>query len=352
MNVTSERSGVYTSYQVSNVSYSTLSRGVVGAVAQASTGSPATVYEISSAADAKRIFGSCNLTRLIQAALNNGAATVAAIPIFSSTTPSESMYATAFARLAKRADVQVIICDSSASGVHAAMKAAITDSDNTEPFKIGVVEISGSVSSTVSDAANLDCERMVMVAPNAAINSNLMMDIPILSAALAGAIVSEVDPARPLNGAELVGIDYLTMPLSEGEINSLVRGGVCPVEMSGGRVRVIRGVTTRTTDGNGANDPTWHELTTVRIVDNVVPEVRNTLRTMFQRAKNTAQTRDAIRTQVVVVLEKKIAAEIIDSYGNVSVTQDASDPTICNVSFEFAVAHGLNKIVLTANITV
>ena len=352
MNVTSERAGVYTSYQVSNVSYSTLSRGVVGAAARASTGSPATVYEISSAADAKRIFGSCNLTRLIQAALNNGAATVAAVPIFSSTTPSDSMYATAFARLAKREDVQVIICDSRTGSVHAAMKTAITDSDNTEPFKIGVVEISGSVSSTVSAAADLDCERMIMVAPNAAEDSSLMLDIPILSASLAGAIVSEADPARPINGAELVGIDYLTMPLSEGEINSLVRGGVCPVEMSGGKVRVIRGVTTRTTDGNGASDPTWHELTTVRIVDNVVPEVRNTLRAMFQRAKNTAQTRDAIRTQVVVVLEKKIAAEIIDSYGNVSVTRDASDPTICNVSFEFAVAHGLNKIVLTANITV
>ena len=55
---------------------------------------------------------------------------------------------------------------------------------------------------------------------------------------------------------------------------------------------------------------------------------------------------------MVVILEKKVAAEIIDSYGNISVTQDEEDPTTCNVTFDFAVVHGINKIILTADITV
>ena len=51
-------------------------------------------------------------------------------------------------------------------------------------------------------------------------------------------------------------------------------------------------------------------------------------------------------------LEKKAAAEIIDSYGEVKVAASAEDPTVCLVEFGFAVAHGLNQIYLTVHITV
>ena len=47
-----------------------------------------------------------------------------------------------------------------------------------------------------------------------------------------------------------------------------------------------------------------------------------------------------------------MAAEIIDSYGQVTAAASADDPTVCEVEFSFAVAHGLNQIYLTAHITV
>jgi iron complex transport system substrate-binding protein len=46
------------------------------------------------------------------------------------------------------------------------------------------------------------------------------------------------------------------------------------------------------------------------------------------------------------------AAEIIDSYSDVTVSADSEDPSVCLVEFSFAVAHGLNRIYLTAHITV
>ena len=55
---------------------------------------------------------------------------------------------------------------------------------------------------------------------------------------------------------------------------------------------------------------------------------------------------------MIVELEKKAAAEIIDSYGDVTVSASADDPTVCLVEFGFAVAHGLNQIYLTVHITV
>ena len=72
----------------------------------------------------------------------------------------------------------------------------------------------------------------------------------------------------------------------------------------------------------------------------------------FVRSKNTAQVRAAIRSQVMVELENKRAQEIIDSFGEVSVKASEDDPTVCLVEFSFAVAHGLNRIYLSAHITV
>ena len=64
------------------------------------------------------------------------------------------------------------------------------------------------------------------------------------------------------------------------------------------------------------------------------------------------QTRGAVRSQVIMELENRLRAQIIDSYGEVTVSAAEEDPTVCLVEFSFAVAHGLNQIVLTAHITI
>lgn len=65
---------------------------------------------------------------------------------------------------------------------------------------------------------------------------------------------------------------------------TLVTGGVTPLECVSGEVSIVRGITTRTTTG-GAADKTWRELTTVRIVDDVIPALRASLRARFVRAR-------------------------------------------------------------------
>ena len=110
-------------------------------------------------------------------------------------------------------------------------------------------------------------------------------------------------------------------------------------------------MTTRTKTG-GAADATWRELTTIRIVDDVIPAVRNALRSRFRRAKNTEQSRGAIRSQVVMELENKIRREIITGYSGVTAQADPENPTVCLVEFSFRVTHGLNQIWLSAHITV
>ena len=124
-----------------------------------------------------------------------------------------------------------------------------------------------------------------------------------------------------------------------------------PVERVGGSCWVIRGVTTRTKTGQ-ASDRTWRDLTTILVVDDVIPGVREALRARFPRAKNTAQTRGAVQSLVVEVLERKLAAEIITGYDAVEVTALADEPGICLVTFGFTVTHGMDQIWLSAEVMV
>ena len=171
------------------------------------------------------------------------------------------------------------------------------------------------------------------------------------AAAVAGAIAGERDPAVPLGGAELKGLADLSARYDDNEIDTLVRGGVTPLENLAGVVSVVRGVTSRTKTGE-TPDSTWRELSTILIVDEVIPGLRSSLRSKFHRAKNTEQSRGAVRAQVVVELENRVSREIIDAYENVAVSALEEDPTVCLVEFSFAVVHGMNQIWLTAHITV
>ena len=92
--------------------------------------------------------------------------------------------------------------------------------------------------------------------------------------------------------------------------------------------------------------------TTILVVDEVIPGIRNALRAKFNRSKNTVQNRGAIRSLVVMELEKRVSREIIDGYEDVTVSALDSDPTVCLVEFAFTVAHGLNQVWLSAHITV
>ena len=251
-------------------------------------------------------------------------------------------YEAAFAALEQEA-VDVIVCDSTSVDVQLKLRASVEKVSGAQRERIGVV--SGGASETaaklVERAGKLNSERMVLTAPG---------DVR-MAAAAAAVIAGESDPSVPVNGAVLAGFSGLSASYDDTQVDTLVTGGVTPLECVSGEVSIVRGITTRTTTG-GAADKTWRELTTVRIVDDVIPALRASLRARFVRSKNTAQVRAAIRSQVMVELENKRAQEIIDSFGEVSVKASEDDPTVCLVEFSFAVAHGLNRIYLSAHITV
>lgn len=346
---TNERPGVYSSIEVSGSLSGSKSGRVVGVAACAATGEKAVCTRVLSYAEAAGLFGSdCALSKLIRILFLNGAYAVEALPVAVNAAPTVKDYEAAFDVLMGKEGVGIMLCDSTLSEVHGAMRAAIAGASENSKYRIGIVEAGGTVSAAAEKARAINYERMTVVYPA---GDSGFSSIGETAAAVAGVIACGTDPALPLNGAELFGTENVLRCFSDAEITSLVTFGVTPVERVGEAVCVVRGITTRSMTG-GEEDGTWRELTTVLIIDDVVPAVRSALRAKFPRVKNTAQTRGAIRTQVIIELENKLRQEIIDSYSAVTAEPDGEDPSICVVSFSFAVAHGLNRINLTAHISV
>ena len=204
------------------------------------------------------------MTGLVRLLFLNGAAQVKAVAV-----AEESGYEGAFALLQGEEEIAVVACDSTALAVQQKLRASVEDASAARRERIAVV--SGAPEETVSEmverAEALNSERVVLVAPGGGDEV----------AAVAGAIAGERDPAVPLGGAVLRGVEALTRNFDDGELDALIRGGVTPLEAAGGQVSVVRGVTTRTKSGEVA-DATWRELTTIRIVDDVIPAVRSALR--------------------------------------------------------------------------
>ena len=344
-----ERPGVYSYYDASAVISGGGAGKVVGVAAKASKGATDKTVRLSSYAAGLAAFGEDGegdgMMALLGLLYQNGASSVIAVAVADSGAKAD--YEKAFALLGEEGTIGVVICDSGDVTVQQALRDSVTAASGARRERIAVVGSTGeTVEELVARAKKLNSERVVLVG-----GEDVTLGGVVTAAAVAGAIAAESDPAVPLNGAVLQGLAGLEENYSDTQIDLLVRGGVTPLESSAGIVSVVRGITSRTTTADAA-DSTWRELSTILIVDNVIPQVRNALRRKFNRAKNTTQTRSAIRSQVIVELENKRSAEIIDSFGDVTVSASAEDASVCEVAFSFAVAHGLNQIYLTAHITV
>lgn len=344
---THERPGVYSVYDSSGL---VRSSGVktVALIAMAESGDGAAAYPWYTYAQAVEKLGSGEMTELVRLLFLNGAAVVYGVPV-----TEESQYEDAVATVDTLEDVTLVVCDSEDVTVQQTLRDSIVTASAERRERIAVVP--GGAEETVAElcvhALALNSERVVLVAPGAVDSDGSAAGCARCAAAVAGAIAGESDPAVPLGGAELSGLSGLNVRYSDSEIDALVQGGVTAVESVGGTVSVVRGITTRTQSG-GVPDASWRELTTILIVDEVIPGIRSALRSRFQRAKNTAQGRNAIRSQVILELENRVTKEIITDYEDVSVTALEDDPTVCLVEFAFTVAHGLNQIWLSAHITI
>ena len=323
--------GVYTSYELSGVRYTGKKAGTAGFVWKG-TADDAQVQRFTGETQIGALYGTdSTVYKLAHLLFINGASCVKAVQV------SEN-YDTGFDLLMKEADVTVMLCDSDDTVVLKSLQDKILEGGENFKYRIGVVGSEAEVNILCEMAKYSNCERMV-----------LLPDI-YAAFALAGVILGTSDPSLPYNGAELLGVEnefYYT----DEELISLLGSGVTPVRTVGGVCEVVRCVTTKTVT-DGVYDSTWRDVNTILVTDYVIPQIRSVLKAMFTRAKNTERTRGAVRTQVVISLERMADMGIIEAYGNVTAVKSEADPSVCQVNFEFTPAGGMHSIVIAAGITV
>lgn len=343
-----ERPGVYSVYDASSL---VRGKGVKQAalIALAGSGDGKTAYPWYTYAQAvETLTEEGEMTELVRLLFLNGAAAVFGIPV-----SDAEQYAQALATAEELENIGMLVCDSTDLTVQQAVRDSVERSGEARRERIAV--LGGGSGETVEElcvrAQGLNSARVVLAAPGALDADGNAAGGVRCAAAVAGAIAGEGDPAVPLGGAVLSGLSGLENSYADSEIDALVRGGVTALESVNGEISVVRGITTKTKSGE-AEDTSWRELTTILIVDDVIPGIRKALRSRFQRTKNTAQSRNAIRSQVILELENRVNREIITGYKDVAVSAMEEDPTVCLVEFSFQVAHGLNQIWISAHVMI
>ena len=338
-----ERPGVYVEYDTTSRAAPGKSR--VAGIAAAHNGGG--LYRFTTAQSALAVFPA-NTTpgKMLSLAFQNGAGTVVFAPV-----ASAQGYADAFAQLLTTCEADVIATDCEDSDTLLSLGTALCAEGAREC--IAFAGLSDPSLADLRDLAEaLNCERLVLLGPDVQYaGADTFGGGGLAAAAMAGLVCAQDDPALPLSGAVLAGLDAVSMALSESQIDILVQAGVTPLEQVGGQVRIIRAVTTRTAT-EGAADETWRELSTVMILDDVIPGVRDALAAKFLRRKNTAITRNAIRAQTAIILDDRVRRQIIEGYDSLAVEPVEGDPTGCEVSFSFRIVQGLLRIHLYAHILV
>ena len=344
-----ERPGVYSDYDASSIVAVGTAQRVIALIGTSSA--QAGVYTLTSYAGAQEVFGAdSQLGKMLKLAYQNGAGTVLAYPVAED---SAAAYSPAVSAILAEKRSSLCVLGSALEAVQTAFCTALSGAAQQKGECIGICGMGAATAAQLgARAQKLNCERVVFVGPQVYVTGETAaQDGCMAAAALAGALAAERDPALPLNGLELAGLTGVTAVYSDTEYDALVAAGVTALECEGGRVQVIRALTTRSKTG-GSPDKTYRELTTMLILDELIPAIRTALRTKFAHAKNNVLTRKAIRNQVVLELAERVEREIIEGYDKLTVTAAQDDRTTCVVEFEFTVVQGLNRILLTAHMNV
>jgi phage tail sheath gpL-like len=207
-----------------------------------------------------------------------------------------------------------------------------------------VIANTGTYSGAVSMASSINSGRILEVlVPNA---YEASYEVAAIMAAIAA---SEPDPARPLNGMELVGLtpSPLANWLSETQIEAALHNGVTPTRVGPGNVvQIVRAVTTYTLNAAGVPDVSMLDWTTLGTLDYVANAVEVAIQLRLPRDKKTARTIERLRDVVYEVLMKCEDAEYIKNVqkSDILIEDDLTDATRTNTRIRVNVVSGMHVI--------
>jgi phage tail sheath gpL-like len=321
-------------------------------IGQSGSGTDNKLVDIFSKSQALTEFTSGNIVDiLIESCFPNRIERVAAVKIANilatdTQVDIDAKYKTALDAILAEKQIGLIILDTNASSV---VGIAKTHCDNAtaenRPRKL--VSWGGT-----TEAGSANSGRVWVVDDNVINADGADLNGMHAAAAVATVISLETDPALPVHGLKLRGFGGVKTKKTIAEMDTLADGGVIPLEQVGGDVVIYRGVTSYTKDSTGNPDPTYSDISTMEIIDTVVPGVQRYLQNKYKRSKNTDGVREQIESDVKTVLlsyEDLEYIEEVEESSNISATAVVGEPKKTRVDYNFNVVNPLEEIQIYAH---
>lgn len=342
-----QRPGVFSTYVVSGKNGSGSSEKAVGLVATTDAGECGKMYKFTRLSTLGEVFGnSGNMWRMGEILFGGNVSKIYCIGIDSEADNMADLYSEGFELLELFEDIGAVVCDSEDIEVHKQMKKSVEKCSKSHKERVGFC--CTSIEDAEVEAKQLDSERMCVASPLVSYGGS--DEGCYLAAVYAAISTGSGDAAQNLNMSEFMGNFVMSETVDEEMLDQLIDGGVSVFEPMENGVRLIRAVTTKNMLGNASSG--LGELSTVRIIDDVMVTIRNMLKTRLKGAKNSKSTLESIRTQTALELEEKLSREIISSYEAPLVYPSQDDPSICIVEISFTVMYVMHQIHLMAYISV
>lgn len=321
------------------------------------------LFQINSTIEASTHFGpESNASEIVRILIRNGVTNIKGICVGEvgdsgkPYTQATDAYAAALTKSMSAEDIMCIILDKSDKTLYSAVKSHLAEAEAEDLYRYAVVGCGSDVNTTelaIAEATAVDSDRMFIPYPNMVDDAGKAVDGSITAAGIAAAIVTQTnDPALPVSGVPLSGYGGVAVKLLKTEFDSLCDGCVVPIYVEGGVPYIYRLVTTSQKDDG--KDSIWHDATTRLIADDVLDSVMAKLRANYKRTKNVSRVLNAIKTDVISVLEDKEGLEIIQDFDRdtVSVIRDPNDIYGALVDYEFQVVTPLYTITITQHMKV
>ncbi|UPG87028.1 phage tail sheath subtilisin-like domain-containing protein [Luteibacter aegosomatis] len=219
----------------------------------------------------------------------------------------------------------------------------VTNSINQKSL-LGVAAVVGTLTAATTLASALNSAPITL-----ALLPGTAYTAAELAAAYAAVIASESDPARPLNTLALTGVPVpaIANRLSRNEQETALLNGVTPLEVGPGEVvQIVRAISTYTKSEAGTADVSMLDITTMRTLYYVRQACRERVALRFPRSKNTARIAASVRGELLDVLKKCEALEVVENVDanadGLVVEKSATDANWLVASIPADVVNGLH----------
>lgn len=268
-------------------------------------------------------------------------------------------YAAAYRQALTDTDIMLIILDTCDEDVYAPLAQHLKEAENADLYRYAVVGVPADVTDNlkvIELAERLNSDRMFVGFPNLVNDDNITLEGYMTAAGIASILNTKTDdPALPTNNIGVVGFGGVSTKIDEAAYTQLMDFGVVPFVIEDGNPVIWRMVTTaQKSTGAQALESIWHDATTRLIADDVLSTVLAKLKHNYKRTKNVTRILNAIRTDIISVLDQKLAVEIIEEFDPnlVTVVKDPNDRYGALADFEYKVVSPLYTITVTQHIKI